>query len=37
MILRLVIKDQDQSEEVKELMVRDWLELEVHKIAVPME
>ena len=33
----VVIKDQDQSKEVKVLMVRDGLSWKIHKIAVPME
>ena len=33
----VVIKDQDQSKEVKVLMVRDALSWKIHKIAVPME
>lgn len=33
----VVIKDQQQSKEVKVLMVRDGLSWKIHKIAVPME
>ena len=33
----VVIKDQDQSKEVKVLMVRDGLSWKIHKIAVPMD
>ena len=33
----VVIKDQDQSKEVKVLMARDGLSWKIHKIAVPME
>lgn len=32
----VVIKDQDQSKEVKVLMVRDGLSWKIHKIAVPL-
>lgn len=33
----VVIKDQDQSKEVKVLMARDGLSWKIHKIAVPMD
>ena len=33
----VVIKDQEQSKEVKVLMVRDGLSWKIHKIAVPMD
>jgi len=33
----VVIKKQDQSKEVKVLMVRDGLSWKIHKIAVPMD
>ena len=33
----VVIKDQDQSKEVKVLMVRDGVSWKIHKIAVPMD
>ena len=33
----VVIKDQDQSKQVKVLMARDGLSWKIHKIAVPME
>ncbi|KRI50761.1 DUF2939 domain-containing protein [Acinetobacter pittii] len=33
----VIIKDQDQSKEIKVLMVRDGLSWKIHKIAVPME
>ena len=33
----VVIKDQQQSKEVKVLMVRDGLSWKIHKIAVPMD
>ncbi len=33
----VVIKDQDQSKQIKVLMARDGLSWKIHKIAVPME
>lgn len=33
----VIIKDQDQSKEVKVLMVRDGLSWKIHKIAVPLD